>query len=533
LLTQTSHIDLPIEEYLAQVGTVFRAFRDQDSGCVSYGVEAEGKHWFVKHADNPRGMGSLRRARHLHTTVAHPALPHLHDAIETPTGLALVYDWLPGELLYDYTRFSAEQRRHNPQCPHMRFRALPCDEILAALNTIYEVHLLLADLGFIAVDFYDGCMIYDFESSRMYLCDLDEYRQGPFILEEERLPGSRRFMAPEEFARGAVIDQVTNVFTLGRTALELLGDGSGSPATWRGTDRMLAVAMRASSKERAARHGSVREFVREWQVAVSQADNASHESTSVDNALLEAWKEEEQHPFAGWDFSYLDGRCIEENPPWSYEEMACQLMRGATSVLDLGTGGGERLLAMRDAWPACVVATEGYPPNVALARERLGPLGVEVMESVGRLLEKLPFADAEFDLVIDRHTGFNIREVERVLQPGGIFLTEQVDGKSGSDLMAAFDSAPVWPYFNLDLVLAQLRSTHLVVELAQEWTGKMIFRDVGALIYLLRAVPWNVPGFSVERHLLYLQRLQGRLERGEELAFQQKLLILKARKGPA
>ena len=531
LLTETTQISVPIEAYLAQVGTVFRAFRDQDSGCVSYGLEAEGQRWFVKHADNPRGLASLQRARELHTVARHPALAHLHTTIETPGGLALVYDWLPGELLYDYTRFRGENGRRDPHCPHARFRALPRDGIVAALNTIYEVHLLLADLEFIAVDFYDGCIIYDFQSARTYLCDLDEYRRRPFVLEEERLPGSRRFMAPEEFTRGALIDQVTNVFTLGRTALELLGDGTGASATWKGTERMLAVALRAASPNRAERHQSVREFVMDWLVAVNQASSTSHEPVRGNEALLEVWKADEQRPFSGWDFSYLDGRRIEENPPWSYKEMARQLMRGGTSVLDLGTGGGERLLAMRDAWPARVVATEGYPPNLRLARERLAPLGVEVVESVGRLEEVLPF-DAGFDLVIDRHTGFNIREVERVLRPGGVFLTQQVDGKSGSDLMAAFDSAPVWPYFNLDLVLALLRSTHLVVELAQEWTGRTVYKDVGALVYLSRAVPWHVPGFSVERHLSYLQRLQARLERGEDLAFHQKLLILRARKRP-
>lgn len=27
--------------------------------------------------------------------------------------------------------------------------------------------------------------------------------------------------------------------------------------------------------------------------------------------LIEAWKREEQQPFSGWDFSYLDGRMLE------------------------------------------------------------------------------------------------------------------------------------------------------------------------------------------------------------------------------
>lgn len=269
-LTEVGDIDVDIELYLGQVGEVFRAFRDRDSGCVSYGVLAGGKRWFVKHSDDPRGIESLRRAHHLNSCVSHRALPRLHHTIETPGGFALVYDWAPGELLNDYTRFSREQRRHDPACPHVRFRALPLAEILDALDTIYDVHLMLADHGFVAVDFFDGCIIYDFNRSRTYLCDLDEYRTGPFVLEADRLLGSSRFMAPEEWQRGARIDQVTNVFTMGRTAIVLLGDGTGSMESWKGTEAMRGVVIRATALERTRRHQSAREFVEDWRSAINQ-----------------------------------------------------------------------------------------------------------------------------------------------------------------------------------------------------------------------------------------------------------------------
>jgi hypothetical protein len=64
------------------------------------------------------------------------------------------------------------------------------------------------------------------------------------------------------------------------------------------------------------------------------------------NELLEFWLHEEILPFEGWDFSYLyqSGRLIEDQPPWSYEERASELMHRVNSVLDLDTGGGERLI---------------------------------------------------------------------------------------------------------------------------------------------------------------------------------------------
>jgi serine/threonine protein kinase len=269
MISHMRRIDTGIEDYLLEEGHIFRAFRDQDSGCVSYGVEAGGRRWFVKHSDEPRGLASLRRAEHLAAVAHHPALPRLRNTIETPGGLALVYDWAPGELLYDYACFRGEAGRNDPQSPHARFRALPVACIVDALNTIYDVHLLLAELGFVAVDFYDGCILYDFERAHTHLVDLDEYRPGPFVLQDERLPGSRRFMAPEEWVRGARIDQVTNVYTLGRTALVLLGDGRAPSAAWRGSEAMRAVALRATEGERDKRYGSVPAFVAAWRGAVN------------------------------------------------------------------------------------------------------------------------------------------------------------------------------------------------------------------------------------------------------------------------
>jgi hypothetical protein len=78
------------------------------------------------------------------------------------------------------------------------------------------------------------------------------------------------------------------------------------------------------------------------------------------NALFQQWKKEESEPFIGWDFSHIAKRCVEEQPPWSYMELAKNLMLTSKAVLDLGTGGGERLLAMKDCFSKRVVATEGF-----------------------------------------------------------------------------------------------------------------------------------------------------------------------------
>ncbi|MFJ6760876.1 serine/threonine protein kinase [Streptomyces sp. NPDC091273] len=254
-----------LEPFLGATGTVFRTFTDQDSGCVSYGVEIDGERFFVKTAATAGTVASLRRALAVHEVVAHPGLIPIVHSFTTDDGLALVYPWAEGEVLYHPTRARNGGRNH-PNSAIARFRRLPLGEVLEALAVVLDVHLAVADADLVAVDFYDGCTLYDFATSTMRLCDLDEYRPGPFVLEADRLPGSTRYMAPEEFQRGAVIDQRTTVFSLGRT-LRLLLDGGDAEQDWRGTAAQLAVIATATVPNPVDRYPSVRALAQEWRAA--------------------------------------------------------------------------------------------------------------------------------------------------------------------------------------------------------------------------------------------------------------------------
>ena len=248
------------------------------------------------------------------------------------------------------------------------------------------------------------------------------------------------------------------------------------------------------------------------------------------NECLQTWKSEEQQPFSGWDFSYLDGRMLEDQHPWSYSSRAAELMRGSSSVLDMGTGGGERFLKLLEYWPKKVVATEEYPPNVKLAKERLAPFGAKVVDFQLTLVGQMPFADGEFELVLNRHSGFNPREVARILAAGGTFLTQQVHGLWVEDLLALFDARPQWPNATPGMYIPELESARLGIIQAEEWSGRLVFTDVGAIVYYLKAVPWLVPGFSVETHLQNLLNLQHRLESGQQLAFTARKYLIEAKK---
>jgi len=229
------------------VEDAFAVFDRQDSGCLSYGVERAGRRWFVKTATEPRAAGPMTRVVALHRAVRHPAIVRPVAVLPGPT---LIYPWRPGRVL------NAATVQGGDRSALERFRRLPADEIRRALDAILDAHVAIAAAGWISVDRYDGCFLYDFDDRRMHLVDLDEYRPGPFVLDADRLPGSRRYMAPEEWARGATIDERTTVHHLGRTVQLLLTD--------RGTDRERTVAALATDPDPVRRHPTVAALVADW-----------------------------------------------------------------------------------------------------------------------------------------------------------------------------------------------------------------------------------------------------------------------------
>ena len=210
-------------------------------------------------------------------------------------------------------------------------------------------------------------------------------------------------------------------------------------------------------------------------------------------------------PVAGWDFSWMRGRSTTQPPPWNYEEIVAKRAAGARAMLDMGTGGGEVLAGLAARAPV-TIATEAWAPNVPVATARLAPLGIEVVQvdaapdNVDQPGDggELPFDDQAFELVINRHEAFVASEVARVLEPGGTFVTQQVDGGAWDDLRAVFDlpsqAAGSW----LGLAAEQCESAGLTVRDRRTGDERLRFDDVGALVYFLRVVSWAVPGFDAD-----------------------------------
>jgi SAM-dependent methyltransferase len=251
--------------------------------------------------------------------------------------------------------------------------------------------------------------------------------------------------------------------------------------------------------------------------------------------------EGEAVPVAGWDFSWFEGRATEERPSWGYSRLAAERIAAADSVLDIQTGGGEVFAgalaaahAQSGRLPSTVWATEGYPPNCALARERLELFRGDVV-----LVDEsapLPFASERFDLVLSRHpVSTDWADVARVLRGGGTYLSQQVAAGSNRELYE-FLLGPQPGDENTSRSLENLvggaRAAGLRVVDALHESTKVEFFDVAAVVHFLRKVLWTVPGFTVERYRDRLAAMHARIQQSGSFVSHSERALIEARKPP-
>ncbi|MBR3927590.1 MAG: class I SAM-dependent methyltransferase [Clostridia bacterium] len=229
----------------------------------------------------------------------------------------------------------------------------------------------------------------------------------------------------------------------------------------------------------------------------------------MDSDLYRHIKEEEAcAKIHGWDFSHIGGRYEEENDlPWEYRAEILSRLAPDMKLLDIDTGGGEFLLSLGHPYEN-TYAMEGYKPNAELCKSALSPLGIHFKEGNA---DRIPFEDASFDMVINRHGDFNAMEISRVLKKGGLFITQQVGAHNDRELVKLLlsENAPVpFPQQTLEAAREKFERAGFIVEEAGEHFGSIRFYEIGALVWFARIIEWEFSGFSVDRNLAQIENAQ-------------------------
>ena len=278
--------------WLNEYGTVFSCIDQTGSGCILFGVESKDKKLFVKIAgantmyaevSQMESVDLLKKAVENYKNIKHPNLIKLVDSFEKKDLYVAIFEWVDGECLFDHWNFEMYKQDSSIVTPAAKFNALDTSKKLDVIKKLFMFFIATKNAGFVAVDFYDSSIIYNFETDEVHFCDIDLFRKAPTYNDlGEGYFGTKRLKAPEENELGACIDEKTNMFTLGAIIFDMLSKkdndnikerylkGHFIPCPFENfslSKQSYDVLLKATSLNRNERFESLEEFFNAWENA--------------------------------------------------------------------------------------------------------------------------------------------------------------------------------------------------------------------------------------------------------------------------
>lgn len=280
--------------FLSRYGEVFWAFSQNDSGNISFGANDGKNKYFIKVAgaktaescgQEKEAVDILKKAMPLYEALKYPSLIELVEHYMFGTLYVAVFKWAEGECLFDHWNF--EKYANNPglQSPKIRFLNLPVEKKIKSIGVVFDFLVSVEKNNYVAVDFYDGSIMYNFDNDVMTICDIDLFRTKPAFNDIGlNYWGTKRLKAPEEYVYGAEIDSATNIYTLGALVFHFFGrytdndikemykNNAFYPCTfenWELNEGLYNVALKAVEKEKQNRYHSLSDFSVAWNNGLS------------------------------------------------------------------------------------------------------------------------------------------------------------------------------------------------------------------------------------------------------------------------
>ncbi len=253
-------------------------------GNEKYFVKVAGAKTEKSCISTESAIETLRAAMPVYADLSHPRLIQLADHFSSDGLYVAVFKWSEGDCLFDHWNFK-KYENSSELAPRVRFAKLPHEKKLDAFDAIFDFLVFTESKGYVAVDFYDGSIMYDFQQGSVTICDIDFFRKSPVINDMgEHFWGTKRLKAPEEYILGARVDTVTNVFAMGALLMHFFGyytDGEIQKMydekaffpckyeSWQIGEPLYKTALKAVSCHRAERYGSMKDFHKEWSAQIT------------------------------------------------------------------------------------------------------------------------------------------------------------------------------------------------------------------------------------------------------------------------
>ena len=137
----------------------------------------------------------------------------------------------------------------------------------------------------------------------------------------------------------------------------------------------------------------------------------------------------------GWDFSKLKYELI-DNSAFQYFNEINDKITEQTILLDIGTGGGEKLTDLISDNCLLKIGTDFSKEMIKVAKMKNKNNKIRFFEMDSEIIN---FPDKFFDIICARHTPFNFDEIFRLLNDKGTFFSEQIDEDDCKKLKDLFE----------------------------------------------------------------------------------------------
>lgn len=139
---------------------------------------------------------------------------------------------------------------------------------------------------------------------------------------------------------------------------------------------------------------------------------------------------------ANWDFSKIKMK-VKKLTDWDFYNEINKVINDNTKMLDIGTGGGEKLLKL---YPhkGEIIATDYSSEMIKTANQNLKDypndnIKFMVMDSLD-----LKFDNNTFDVVTARHTPIDAKKIYDILKPNGVLIIQGVDKEDAWEIKKVF-----------------------------------------------------------------------------------------------
>lgn len=237
------NIEFKLKEYqdfswVNDYGIVFSVIDETGSGCISFGVQKDNKKYFIKIAgaktveaeiSEQDSIDLLKDAVEKYKNIHHQNLIKYIDSFDINEFFAVIFEYADGECLFDHWNFEKYKNDSTLITPIQKFKKLEISKRLDVVYKLFSFFETFINAGYVAVDFYDSSIIYNFEKDEATFCDIDLFRKLPTKNDLGKdYYGTKRLKAPEENELGATIDELTNEFTLGAIIFDIFSNVSNN-----------------------------------------------------------------------------------------------------------------------------------------------------------------------------------------------------------------------------------------------------------------------------------------------------------------